>query len=227
MRNSRARSAVSRGVAGHPNLLTLSVLGDSIAFGTGADRPDDALGPRLLRALADAGIAARLQVQAVPGAVSADLAGQVARAGSPDLVLVVVGANDLTRMVAPHVAAGQLAAAVRALRERGADVLVAPAPDLSAVPWVPAQLRAAARTLSDQLHRQQADAVRAAGGVVVPIAAVMSERFAAQPRLFPADRFHPSSGGYALIAAELAPLLVSVARSRTAPVTPRRPAASW
>ncbi len=203
--------------------VSFAVLGDSIAFGTGADSPDDAIGPRLVRALAEAGVDARLAVHAVPGAVSADLAGQVARAGAPDLVLVVVGANDLTRMVAPAVAAAQLGAAVGTLRRRGADVLVAPAPDLSAVPWVPAQLRAAARALSDQLHRRQAEAVRAAGGVVAPIAVAMSQRFAAQPRLFAADRFHPSSSGYGLIAAELAPLVVSVARSR---LTPRRPAAS-
>lgn len=196
--------------------LALAVLGDSIAFGTGATRTADALGPRLVAALAEDGVDASLQVVAVPGAVSAGLAGQVRQVVRVDLALVVVGANDLTRLVPPATAAQQLGACVRDLRALGADVLVVPAPDLSTVPWVPPAFQALVATASAELQRRQTDAVRAAGGVAVPVGADLAQRFRAQPALFAADRFHPSSAGYALIAEALAPVVRSVARGRAA-----------
>lgn len=196
--------------------FSLAVLGDSIAFGTGAARPDDAIGPRLVRALAEDGVDATLQVVAVPGAVSAALAGQVQQVTRCDLALVVVGANDLTRLVPPATAAQQLGSCVRDLRVLGADVLVVPAPDLSAVPWVPPAFQQLVAVASGELQRRQSEAVRTAGGVAVPIGTELGERFRAQPALFSADRFHPSSAGYALIAEALTPLVRSVARGRSA-----------
>lgn len=195
---------------------SLAVLGDSIAFGTGAADPSDAIGPRLVRALAEDDVDVALQVVAVPGATSAALAGQVRQVTRCDLALVVVGANDLTRLVPPATAAQQLGAAVRDLRVLGADVLVVPAPDLSTVPWVPPAFQALVATASAELQRRQDEAVRAAGGVAVPIGADLGERFRNQPGLFAADRFHPSSAGYALIADALLPVVRSVARGRTA-----------
>ena len=107
-----------------PTPLRLLVLGDSIAHGTGARRPEDTLGHRLSAALSADGFDVDLRVLAVPGAVSADLAAQVRRAESfdPDLAVVVIGANDLARFVPPEQATAALAAAVRALRARGTDV---------------------------------------------------------------------------------------------------------
>ena len=196
--------------------FSLAVLGDSIAFGTGAARPADAIGPRLVAALAEDDVDAALQVVAVPGAVSAGLAAQVRQVTRCDLALVVVGANDLTRLVPPATAARHLGAAVRDLRVLGADVLVVPAPDLSTVPWVPPALRVLVATASAELQRRQTDAVRAAGGTAVAVGAELGQRFRSQPALFSADRFHPSSAGYALIAEALVPVVRSIARARAA-----------
>lgn len=196
--------------------FSLAVVGDSIAYGTGAARPADAIGPRLVAALAEDGVDAALQVVAVPGAVSAGLAAQVRQVTRADLVLVVVGANDLTRLVPPATAAEQLGAAVQGLRLLGADVLVVPAPDLSTVPWVPPSFQALVAGASSELRRRQTEAVRAAGGVAVPIGEELGARFRAQPALFAADRFHPSSSGYALIAEALLPVVRSIARGRSA-----------
>lgn len=190
------------------------VLGDSLAFGTGAARPADTLGARLTRALADAGHPAELGVVAVPGATSLDLAAQVRRAAPADLALLVVGANDLTRQVPPARAADALAAAVRELRARGAEVLVVPTPDLSSVAWVPPALRPVVAAASAGLRARQTAAAEAAGAVVAPVAAGLSEAFAADPALFCADRFHPSSAGYALVAGALAPHLLALAALR-------------
>jgi lysophospholipase L1-like esterase len=194
--------------------LRFVVLGDSIGFGTGATRPEDALGPRLTAALAEEGIPAELTVLAVPGAVSRDLAPQVRRAVAlrPDLALVVVGANDLARFVPPAQAAADLAAAVRALRAAGAEVVCVPAPDLALVPWIPAAYRSLVSAACEQLQQRQQAAVREAGGVLAVLGRDLDEAFAGDARLFAADRFHPSSAGYARIAAALRPTVLAAAR---------------
>jgi lysophospholipase L1-like esterase len=194
--------------------LRLAVLGDSIAYGTGATRVADTLGPRLVAALEAAGIGVEHRVFAVPGAVSADLAAQAgrARAWRPHLVVVVIGANDLTRLVPPERAAAALGAAVRTLRRAGALVVLAPAPDLSIVPHVPPFLREIVRAGSAVMRAAQVRVVRAEGGLVADADGATSAAFAADPRLFSADRFHPSSAGYAVIADALAPVVEDAAR---------------
>ena len=197
--------------------LRFLVLGDSLAFGTGAANASDTLGARLTRSLQATGPVVELQVVAVPGATSLDLAAQVRRATGfdADVALLVVGANDLTRQVPAAQAAAALGAAVRELHERGTEVLVVPTPDLSSVAWVPPAFRAVVAGICDQRRAQQTAAAEAAGGVVAPVSPELSRRFAADPALFSADRFHPSSAGYALVADALAPHLVELAAGRT------------
>ena len=198
----------------HP--FRLAVLGDSIGFGTGASRPADALGPRLAAALTADGFDVELHVLAVPGAVSADLAAQVRRAEPllADLALVVIGANDLARFRPPAQAAGELGAAVEALRLTGVDVVVLPAPDMSTVPFVPPAFRTVVRAACAQLQLRQATVAEAAGASVAAVSAAVGAAFTADPALFSGDRFHPSSAGYARIAAEVAPTVLAAARGR-------------
>jgi len=203
--------------------LRLVVLGDSIAYGTGAQQVRETVGPRLVRALERDGYDVDMQVLAVPGATSRDLAAQVRRAVSlgADLALIVVGANDLTRLVPPTQAAGALGAAVTALRAAGARVVVAPAPDLSDFPAIPPAIRPFVHQACLRLQQQQAAATEAAGGVVAPVSAELARVFAADPALFSRDRYHPSSAGYARIADVLAPYIVAAARDHGAVTTHR------
>ena len=196
--------------------LRLALLGDSLAYGTGAARPGDALGPRLATALAAAGHETDVHVLAVPGATTRDLAPQVDRALAlrPDLALVVVGANDLLRFLPPAPSAAALGEAVAALRGADADVLVISAPDLSVVPQVPPAWRAEVRAACAALENLQVAAVTAAGGVAVRLGSELAPRFARQRALLATDRFHPSSAGYAVVAEALAPHLVALADVR-------------
>jgi lysophospholipase L1-like esterase len=199
-----------------PTPLRLLLLGDSIAYGTGARSADDTLGRRLTTALTAEGFDVDLHVLAVPGAESAGLAPQVRRALplEADLAVVVIGANDLARFRPVDEAAAHLGAAVTALRADGTDVVVVTAPDMSSVPFVPPAFRPVVRAACAQLQARQAAAVEAAGGTVAGIAAEVGGAFAADPAMFAADRFHPSSAGYARIAAALAPTVVAAAQAR-------------
>ncbi|MEP6464516.1 MAG: SGNH/GDSL hydrolase family protein [Frankiaceae bacterium] len=187
--------------------LRLAVLGDSIGYGTGASRPADTLAQRLAAGLSADGLPVESRVFAVPGAQSFDLARQVAQATpwQPDVAVIVIGANDLTNRVPIKRAAAQLGQAVRALRHHGAQVVVAPTPDISSVPFIPPPMRAALRGASTQLRRAQAEAVSAEGGRVADPQARSVAGFAADRALFSADGFHPSSAGYAVIADALLP----------------------
>jgi lysophospholipase L1-like esterase len=198
--------------------LKLVVLGDSIAYGTGARSPDDSLGPRLSAVLAADDFDVDLHVLAVPGAVSAHLGAQVRRAEPlrADLAIVVIGANDLARFVPADGAAADLAAAVTALRAAGTDVVVVPAPDMSSVPFVPPAFRAAVRAACAQLQQHQSRVAEGAGATVAHISDEVGRAFALDPALFSGDRFHPSSAGYARIARAVAPFVLAAARARRA-----------
>jgi lysophospholipase L1-like esterase len=187
--------------------LRLAVLGDSIAYGVGAARTSDTLASRLVRELAAGGIPAEARVFAVPGARSVDLGRQVRQAVSwqPGVAVIVIGANDLTRLVPADRAAADLRMAIGELRAGGAEVVVAPAPDLSVVPHVPAAMRGLVKVGSTRLRRAQAAVTIAEGGRVADPEARASAAFARDASLFCRDRFHPSSAGYAVIAEALAP----------------------
>ena len=200
-------------------MLSLAVLGDSIAFGQGADRPADTVGRRLADGLAADGTPTRLEVHAVPGARSVALAAQVRAtlAGRPDVALIIIGANDLTHFVPVPQAAAQLARAVQALREQEIEVVVVPAPDLATLPFVPAQFRPLVRAASAALRQEQTRVAIREGARVAAVDG-LAEAFAADIGLFSADRFHPSSRGYELIARAVLPAV------RAAATDARRPA---
>lgn len=189
------------------------MVGDSIAYGQGASRPADSIGRRLVVALAERGIVINMRVVAVPGATSAGLAGQVRRAIAmrPDLAVIVIGANDVTHLVPPERAAAELGAAVRDLVAEGVRPVVAPAPDLSIVPWVPPAFRDVVRAASRALRAAQVQTARAAGARIADAEETSADAFAADPRLFSSDRFHPSSAGYEVITEGLLPHVLAAA----------------
>jgi lysophospholipase L1-like esterase len=195
--------------------LRLALLGDSIAYGMGATTPEQRLAARLADGLGRHGVDATVRVVAVPGARSAALSSQVDAAVTRgvDVALIVIGANDLTHQEPLGAATSALGDAVQRLRRAGAEVVVAPAPDLSSVPWVPAALRDVVRTASDRFRQAQVAVAVAQGARVADQDGTTARAFAENPSLFSADRFHPSGAGYAVIAAALLPTVLEACRA--------------
>jgi lysophospholipase L1-like esterase len=194
--------------------MKFHVLGDSLAAGVGCGRVEQSIGHVLAGALRADGCDPKLTVHAVPGARSADLAPQVRAAvrGGADLALIVIGANDLTRLTPPEVGARLLRDAVLELTEAGTRTVVVTAPDLGVLGHVPPAFREVVSQASRLYAQAQAQAAVSAGGTVAYVGDEVFARFAGDERMFSADRFHPSAAGYAVIAQAIAPQVLRAAR---------------
>jgi len=204
------------GPAGAPP-VRLVLLGDSSTLGVGVDRVEDSVGGQLAGLLSAAGDGARqvyLSSVGVAGSRSTDLATQVARAllgVRPDVAVILIGAHDATDLRRPGEAGAYLGAAVRRLRDAGAEVVVGTCPDLGAVRAIAPPLRQVTGWLGRRTARAQARAVRAAGGSVVDLAAETGPVFRADEGTLSYDGYHPSADGYRLWAHALLPAVVTAA----------------
>jgi lysophospholipase L1-like esterase len=193
--------------------LHLMIFGDSTAAGYGCQQADELPGVLIARGLADqSGKRVRLSTKAIVGATSKGLAGQIdamfVAGPPPDAAMIMVGANDVTKLHGIGPSARRLGAAVRRLRASGAVVVVGTCPDFGVITAIPQPLRSIARTIGLRLARAQASAVRSSGGVPVPLADLLTPEFRQAPDvLFSDDMFHPSGAGYALAAKQLLPAL--------------------
>ena len=82
------------------------------------------------------------------------------------------------------------------------------------MPFVPPAFRPAVRAACALLQQRQARAAEAAGARVADVGGLIGRAFADDLALFSADRFHPSSAGYARIAGALVPHVVAAAIAR-------------
>jgi lysophospholipase L1-like esterase len=194
----------------------MAMLGDSLAAGLGADRPELLPGPVLARGLAKAcKQPVQLDTFAICGCTSRHLGGQVDTAllNAPQVALIMIGANDVTRRISPRESAKLLGDAVSRLRAAGTIVIVGTCPDLGTIRSIPQPLRTLAHTSSLTLARLQREAVNRAGGVPVPLAQLLARDFRAHPDvLFGRDRYHPSSAGYNAACTVLLPVVCSALR---------------
>jgi lysophospholipase L1-like esterase len=226
---SAGGEAVERWQRGVPFDLHLMIFGDSTATGLGCQSADEVPGVLLARALAEeTGKRIRLSTKAISGATSRGLSGQVdamfVAGPPPDAAVIMVGANDITALNGVRGSAQRLGAAVRRLRASGAVVVVGTCPDFGVITAIPQPLRWTARTRGLRLARGQAAAVRAAGGVPVPLADLLAPEFLQAPELlFSEDKFHPSATGYALAARQLFPALCSALGEWTGGPVPELP----
>ncbi|MFE5816406.1 SGNH/GDSL hydrolase family protein [Streptomyces sp. NPDC056479] len=192
--------------------LRLTMLGDSTAAGQGVHRAGQTPGALLASGLA--AVAERpvvLRNVALPGARSDDLDRQVALiladpALTPDVCVIMIGANDVTNRMPATRSVRHLSSAVRRLRTAGAEVVVGTCPDLGTIEPVQQPLRWLARRASRQLAAAQTIGAVEQGGRTVSLGDLLGPEFEANPReLFGPDNYHPSAEGYATAAMAVLP----------------------
>lgn len=192
------------------------VAGDSAAVGYGTERADQTppglIGIGLTHLL---GAPVDVRSVAVVGAVTADLPAQLELGleHKPDVVVIVVGANDVTHRVRPGLAARQLGEVVRELTSRDIEVVVGTCPDLGLVRPLQQPLRWYAHRISTRLAKLQTVAVARNGGRAVSLGELLGRLFLEHHDvMFGADRFHPSATGYANMVGVLLPAITGSLR---------------
>jgi lysophospholipase L1-like esterase len=194
--------------------LRLGFLGDSTAAGQGVRRARETPGALLASGLA--AVAERpvvLTNVALPGARSTDLDRQVtllleAVVPPPEVVVLMIGANDVTHRMPLSQSVRLLSDAVQRLRAAGCEVVVGTCPDLGSVEPVYQPLRWLARRASRQLAAAQTIVAVELGARTVSLGDLLGPEFEARPReLFGPDNFHPSAEGYATAAMAVLPTL--------------------
>ena len=192
--------------------LTLVMLGDSTSVGYGVRTADELPGVIIARGVgAHLDRPVRLRSHGLTGARTADLPRQLELcfADNPDIVVILVGGNDLRDRVPPWRSAAQLGLAVATLTARGIPVVVGTCPDFGVITAIPQPLRSVLSTWSLRLAAAQERAVDAAGGRPVALARLVSPQFVGHPDLFAADRFHPSGAGYGRAMQVLVPAAIA------------------
>jgi lysophospholipase L1-like esterase len=118
----------------------------------------------------------------------------------PDIVLIAVGANDVTHLTNVNSVCDLLGQAVTRLRAANPEVriIVTGSPDMGSVPRFAQPVRWIAGKQTERLNKQIVDMAHKEQVVFAPIAEQTGPLFRAHPELFAADKFHPTNDGYRL-----------------------------
>lgn len=196
--------------------VQLAVLGDSLAFGTGAGDTSGGFAFRMYRAIAATRPGSEITNAAIGGSTAADvLRLQVSRLRERrfDIVLLCVGGNDVVRGVPTAAFARnyrRLVTSIRTAAPRAALVAIG-VPDVSISPLF-SDHAAAVRRLAQADDRAARNVVAGAGGRYVDLFA-LTRRARDTAGFLSQDRFHPSDEGHAQIAAQALPVVEAALRA--------------
>lgn len=194
--------------------LRVAILGDSLVAGYGVTTVEETVGAHLATSLTrESGRRVHMGQFGVIGARSIDLDEQIdlALPTEPEVVVILIGANDVTKTQRPAVAVRALSEGVARLRDAGIEVIVGTCPDLGTIEPIPFPLRQMARKWSRSLAAAQSIAVVEAGGRSISVSDLLGPEFEASPTtMFGPDRFHPSAEGYWRLAEVIAPSVLAV-----------------
>ncbi len=188
---------------GRQPLRRVAVLGDSSAAGHGLADPDEAVGRRVCRALAEQdGRATHLRALAVDGAdIRCVIDHQLEAARGAEVVLLGVCANDAIRRHTPVRVARELTELFDAIRDVAAPevtIVLVTAPDLSVAPALPQILRGPLGWWCRTTAR-----VQAAIAEQHDVLTVALPRSVLDPTVFGDDGFHPGAIGHERTAAAI------------------------
>lgn len=201
--------------------LEMLALGDSGMAGVGVARPDEALPVQIARRVATlTGRDVHVVGRAESGARTRDvLARQVsgedpAAVGTglrPDVVVLLVGTNDVVHLTPPSQLAADTESLLTLLEQADAPVVMSSLPEFRAMRAVPPALRPPLLAWAELVRRIQGRAVRDRAGVrFVDVRALVGAEFVKDTTTMSGDSFHPSAAGYGRIADAMAPVVAAV-----------------
>lgn len=200
------------GDAGGGTPIELRVLGDSTVAGVGTDRAADALPTLIARRVADrTGRPVHVVGLGVSGARTADVTrSQLPQVRDADVVVIVVGSNDVIHLTGPGTVRDQTAAMLDAAAGTGVPVVLGGVPRFTSVGAFAQPLRAIADGYARTLRDVQQDVATGDDAVTfVDIATLASPRFRGVPEAMSRDGFHPAEVGYGFWADAIAPAVVA------------------
>ncbi len=196
--------------------VRIVVLGDSLAFGTGASAPRNAFIFRAFLRVRAQHPNSRIDNYAIGGSTAADvLRLQVPRLAHAraDVVVICVGGNDVVHRIAAADFArtyANLVAQVRALQPHAA-VVCCGVPDVGLSPLFTGADHDAVTRLSRLNDAAIRSIAQRASATFVDLYATTLREHGDVNRFLSEDRFHPSDAGYAELADALAPALLRAA----------------
>lgn len=116
----------------------------------------------------------------------------------PDLVLIAVGANDVTHLTSPSSVYSSLKQAITELRavNPSIHIIVTGSPDMGSVPRFAQPTRWIAGKQTERLNRSIVNLAQREKLTFAPIAQQTGPIFRTHHELFAADKFHPTTAGY-------------------------------
>ncbi len=187
-------------VLGSGRAINYLVLGDSTSIGQGADyQAGIAIGTA--KHLAQKGTVSMINL-GVSGARSKDV--QLLQlpkiTQKPDVVLIAIGANDVTHITPLGMVKQSLQATTEALVKLNCNVKIVftGSPAMGSVHRFPQPLRLVAGYRANQVNRIFTSLNDQYSTTLAPLAAKTGTAFAEDISLSAQDKFHPSAAGYAL-----------------------------
>jgi lysophospholipase L1-like esterase len=200
---------------GQPAPLAMAVLGDSLACGLGASAPERGLIHCLHAQLRAERPASTLFNFAIPHSTMGDvLYKQVPklRTLTPDLVLLIAGANDLryTRDVLVIVRRFQNLLDAIHHAAPGAQVIAGGMPDVTRTIAVPRLLKPPVQRLCDRLNERMRGIALARGDGFIDLFAFTAAPLCAGVEYLCEDGYHPNDFGHAEIAERAYPAIATI-----------------
>ena len=178
------------------------ILGDSTAVGQGGDY-DRGIATQTAAHIASKGKAVTYQNFAVSGARANDvltkqLSGALER--KPDIVLISIGANDLTHFTSLSSIKKDMQSIVDKLWQANPDcaIVITGTPQMGTVLRFPQPAKYFAGVRTGQMNKVFEQLARQNNLVFARIAEKTGKTFGDNPKLFAADKFHPNNDGYAV-----------------------------
>jgi lysophospholipase L1-like esterase len=139
----------------------------------------------------------------ISGARASDILGKqltVAKQFTPDVVLLAVGANDVTHLTNPNAVAQSIRQIAEGLKKANPKVTIVltGSPAMGSVPRFPFPIKQIMGSRTKQMNKSIQTVIDSEQLTLAPIADRTGAAFLHNPKLFAADKFHPTSAGYAL-----------------------------